>query len=568
MRSMRRLWSALACIAGILALPTGVAGEAFSADGSLDSQNSVVELRTAPPGLQVTLDGVTAPSALREAFEPGSQVTIDTPDPQLLFGYDHAFGAWNQPFPKRATITVPASDVSYEASFRFTGRRTLLGGDALGTDTESAQPGGAANYRLLASRSGSVDRLRLYVDGDSAASQLGLALYADAAGVPGALLGAATGATVTPGAWNEVSLDPEPKLSAGQMYWVGVQNPAASAGALIWRVTPEGSASAYALGPAPPPPDGGIDVEPGSLSFAAAAGGGAPPPQSIVVQANNGGCGPCAWSISDDDSGWLSETPGSGEWPTEVRVSVDPSGLEPGIYRATVTVSRGPDGDTTAVPVALRVAAPADDLVGAWSFDESSGSTVSDSSGHGNDGTITGAQRTSVGVAGGALAFDGTDDRVEIPDSASLDLSEGMTVEGWVRPNVLAGGARPLAVKEDDDDEPLWGLDAANTGGLPSGQAFTDVARSAHGSTKVAPVPTWTHLATTYDGTQIRLYLNGRLVGSAAQRGPLATGPGPLRIGAGAWGERFDGLIDEVRVYDRALTAGEIRLDLGTPISP
>ena len=103
---------------------------------------------------------------------------------------------------------------------------------------------------------------------------------------------------------------------------------------------------------------------------------------------------------------------------------------------------------------------------------------------------------------------------------------------------------------------------------MPSGHAFTDAERSARGSTKVTLTPTWTHLATTYDGTQIRVYLNGRLVGSAAQRGPLAAGPGPLRIGATAWGERFDGLIDEGRVYDRALTAGEIQLDLGTPISP
>src|SRR3954447_2206573 len=304
----------------------------------LDAETSDVELRTAPPGLLVSLGDVTGPAPLRATFVVGSQVEIDAPDPQTLFGYDYAFGAWSPPVPQHATITVPESDSTYQASFRFTGRRMLLGSDAVGTQTASAAPGAGASYRLLAARSGTFDRVRVYVDESSTASALGVAVYADAAGAPGALLGAGTATTVTPGSWSEVALDPQPKPSAGRVYWVSVQNRATSAGPLVWRVGPDASPSAYALGPAPPPPDGGIDVEPDHLSFATAAGGHAPPAQSIVVQANNGGCGPCAWSISDD-AGWLTETPAAGNWPTEVDVTVDPSGLVAGIYRAMLTVS-------------------------------------------------------------------------------------------------------------------------------------------------------------------------------------------------------------------------------------
>jgi D-aminopeptidase len=81
----------------------------------------------------------------------------------------------------------------------------------------------------------------------------------------------------------------------------------------------------------------------------------------------------------------------------------------------------------------------------------------------------------------------------------------------------------------------------------------------------------WTHLAMTYDGTMQRFYVNGVEVGTHAQTGSMAVGDEPLRIGGDATfaGEFFKGLIDEVKVYNRALTAAEINADMnagtGTP---
>jgi hypothetical protein len=78
----------------------------------------------------------------------------------------------------------------------------------------------------------------------------------------------------------------------------------------------------------------------------------------------------------------------------------------------------------------------------------------------------------------------------------------------------------------------------------------------------------WSHLASTYDGATLRLYLNGVLVSSQATAGTLSASSGVLRIGGnGVWPEWFAGLIDEVRVYNRALSAGEIQTDMNSGVS-
>ena len=74
------------------------------------------------------------------------------------------------------------------------------------------------------------------------------------------------------------------------------------------------------------------------------------------------------------------------------------------------------------------------------------------------------------------------------------------------------------------------------------------------------PLNTWSHLATTYDGTTLRLYVNGALAGSSTIAGSIPASTGPLRLGGNAiWGEWFSGEIDDVRVYNRALSATESR---------
>ena len=82
------------------------------------------------------------------------------------------------------------------------------------------------------------------------------------------------------------------------------------------------------------------------------------------------------------------------------------------------------------------------------------------------------------------------------------------------------------------------------------------------------PLNTWSHIAATYDGANQRIFVNGVQVASRAQTGNITTSTGAVRIGGNAiWPEWFSGAVDEVRIYNRALTASQIQSDMTTPIS-
>ena len=205
-------------------------------------------------------------------------------------------------------------------------------------------------------------------------------------------------------------------------------------------------------------------------------------------------------------------------------------------------------------------------LVAAYAFDEGTGNIVSDASGNGHTGSITGATWVVSGRFGQALSFNGTSDWITIADANDLDPTTGMTVSAWVNPNVLSSW-RTVIIKERPNglSYALYGHDNAprpaayvNTGGADT---------SAPGASGLS-ADTWTHLAATYDGAGLQLYVNGNQVSSQAVAGIPVASASPLRIGGNSvWGEYFAGLIDEVRVYNRALSAAEIQADLGNSIA-
>ncbi|MBA3575476.1 MAG: LamG domain-containing protein [Pseudonocardiales bacterium] len=204
-------------------------------------------------------------------------------------------------------------------------------------------------------------------------------------------------------------------------------------------------------------------------------------------------------------------------------------------------------------------------LVAAYSFDEGAGNSVLDASGSGLTGVVNGATWSPQGKFGNALSFNGTNARVDITDAAPLHLTNGMTLETWVKPAALANW-REVILKERPN-----GLSYALYASDPSSKPNTYVSlggadRDATATTAL-PLNSWSHLAATYDGATLRLIVNGTQVASQAVTGNLTASTGALRIGGNSlWGEWFSGLIDEVRIYNRALTAAEVTTDMNAAV--
>jgi Ca2+-binding RTX toxin-like protein len=215
------------------------------------------------------------------------------------------------------------------------------------------------------------------------------------------------------------------------------------------------------------------------------------------------------------------------------------------------------------VSVALATEAP----IASYPFDEGEGETAHDSSSS-HDGTIEGAAWVR-GKYGSALKFDSeAEDILTVPNAPELQMTEAFTLEAWVRPTA-SGTYAPVLTKETSSYF-SYGLEAeGEEAGVPAGRVAASTFReeSVNGVGQLL-LKTWSHLAATFDGEQLRLYVDGELVNSAAVSPPAGTG-GPLEIGGASsfWIEGyFDGKIDEVRLYDRALAAEEIESDMKTPV--
>ena len=242
-------------------------------------------------------------------------------------------------------------------------------------------------------------------------------------------------------------------------------------------------------------------------------------------------------------------------------------------YRVHAVDAAGNVGPVSEIAtVATLTTASVPGLVAAYAFDEGAGASVTDSSGGGNHGVITNATWTIAGRYGNALAFNGTNARVTINDSASLHLTTGMTLEAWVSPvalpakNCSTPSCSWMDVIHKEPDS--WYIEASSDLNQQpeAGGIFVAGKHIVFGP---APLPTnaWTHLALTYAAAMVRFHVNGVLVAAGQETSPLTTSTAPLRIGGDSiFGQYFKGTIDEVRIYNRALTGAEIGGDMSVPI--
>jgi len=125
-----------------------------------------------------------------------------------------------------------------------------------------------------------------------------------------------------------------------------------------------------------------------------------------------------------------------------------------------------------------------------------------------------------------------------------------------VQPSALGNKWRTVLMKEQTGDM-VYDLYAHGGGStkVPVTEVFVGGARTVAGPSALT-INTWAHLAATFDGASLKLYVNGSLVSQQAVAGSVTTSSGALRIGGNTlWDEHYAGLIDEVRIYRRALTA-------------
>jgi len=196
-------------------------------------------------------------------------------------------------------------------------------------------------------------------------------------------------------------------------------------------------------------------------------------------------------------------------------------------------------------------------LVGYWNFDEGKGETTKDRSQYGNDGKISGATWAK-GVIGNALEFNGKNDYFNMRSPVS-GSNKAVSVEAWVKPIGNNVNANLIVAGPESLDFGIW----IQGGRLFAGFWNSEGTQNSAISSSIPTPDQWCHVAMTCDldiGKVIRLYINGKLNCSNAATGTaLKSGHTSIDVGGRtphSW--YFSGLIDEVKLYNRALSEEEI----------
>ena len=208
---------------------------------------------------------------------------------------------------------------------------------------------------------------------------------------------------------------------------------------------------------------------------------------------------------------------------------------------------------------------------GAWALNEGAGAMASDASGSGNHGTVAGAGATwtASGKYGSALSFDGSSGNVTVPSAPSLSFNSSYTLEAWVRPTALSG-YQTVLIKETTGGCAYW-LQTTGNDDRAAGSRTAAVASTSEHYAAV-PVNQWSHLAAVFnDGANTyTLYLNGTPISTQSETVAPVANSQALVFGQSACGgcgyERWRGLLDEIRIYNRPLSTAEVQADMNTGI--
>ena len=201
-------------------------------------------------------------------------------------------------------------------------------------------------------------------------------------------------------------------------------------------------------------------------------------------------------------------------------------------------------------------AGPTTGLQGWWKMNEGTGTTANDASGNGNPGTLVNGTAWATGIASNAVNVDGSNDYINMGDKATLEGNATWTFATWINPDTfntsrdtwlfykqyvlqwgfLSGASRQQSVNIGDGNNTI--LQGATTNGVQLNAS------------------TWTHIAVTYSNSQVKFYVNGALTDTITKTYTMGSNAKAFSISTST--QSFDGKLDDVRYYNRALSAPEI----------
>jgi hypothetical protein len=219
-----------------------------------------------------------------------------------------------------------------------------------------------------------------------------------------------------------------------------------------------------------------------------------------------------------------------------------------------------------------------DGLILYLTFDAVSGDTVKDDSGNGNDGQIQAKAKMVAGKFGKGIELDGTTQFVLVPHNDNMDTAKAITIAAWINPakpaascwlyyliskwNYHAGNGRCycLALLDKAGITFRFSKDGTDAGETAASGGVLEYGKNS-----------WQHVAGVYDGKESRAYINGEEAAKVAVvKEIFADKADGISIGAGSYGKeaaaRFTGIVDDVAIYNRALSVNEIKQLMQGPI--
>jgi len=322
--------------------------------------------------------------------------------------------------------------------------------------------------------------------------------------------------------------------------------------------------------PTPPPtPTPALSVTPQNLSFSATSGSSGPAPQTVNI--TNSGGGTLTWTASANQP-WITLSSVSGTGAQSVSVGTVISGLTAGTHSGTVTITAAgatPSVQTVNVVLVMTPVPPptgGSGPVGYWQFDSAKvvGNQILDSSGNNLSGTLLGGVKSTTGVVNQGLSFDGRSGYIQFPDDTLTELTSDLSLAFWVNTQnnsrteailsrYSAAGIEMGYILRSDPAGHVELRIGGNNSGTGYAVTLTDTGRINDGK--------WHYVtAVITRGQGVSFYIDGALSSKQALNVVGRAGGSSLEIGLTPvyYGTYFTGILDEVRIYNRVLSAAEI----------